>query len=101
MEKITVGAVSKETIIPPSPVLTADIATPGEVIQQQSSSQDYVVLRFAVLGLMITIFIALIGVIVLAYQNKEAPDGLVATGGAAVGALATMIVRPPLFPPFR
>lgn len=87
--------------IPVSPqlVVTPGVVTPGEVIQQQSTTQDYAVLRYAVLGLILTVFVSLVGVLVLAYQSKPAPDGVIAAAGAAIGALATMIVRPPLFPP--
>lgn len=73
-------------------------ATATEVIRQQVSSQDYVVLRFAVVGLMLAILVSLLGVIFLAWQERELPDGIVAIGSASVGALATMLVRPPLFP---
>lgn len=77
---------------------TPETATSGEVIRQQVSSQDYVVLRLAVIGLMVAILICLLGAIVLAWQGKDLPDGLVAIGSASVGALATMLVRPPLYP---
>lgn len=87
--------------IAPTPqlVVTPGVVTPAEVIQQQSSTQDYAVLRYAVLGLILTVVVSLVGVLLLAYQEKTAPDGVIAAAGAAIGALATMIVRPPLFPP--
>lgn len=69
-----------------------------QVIQRQQTNQDYIVLRYAVLGLVLAIAITLLGVIFLAYQGKSAPDGVVAMGSAAVGALSTMLVRPPLYP---
>lgn len=75
-----------------------ETATATEVIRQQVSSQDYVVLRFAVVGLMLAILVSLVGVVFLAWQRRELPDGIVAIGSASVGALATMLVRPPLFP---
>jgi uncharacterized integral membrane protein len=78
---------------------TPETATATEVIRQQVSSQDYVVLRFAVIGLMLAILVSLIGVVFLAWAERELPDGIVAIGSASVGALATMLVRPPLFPP--
>lgn len=84
---------------PATPQLpTPETATATEVIRQQVSSQDYVVLRFAVIGLMLAIIVSLLGVVFLAWQGKELPDGIVAIGSASVGALATMLVRPPLFP---
>lgn len=70
-------------------------ATATEVIRQQVLSQDYLVLRFAVLGLMLAIVMTLAGVVYLASVEKELPDGIVAIGSASVGALATMLVRPP------
>lgn len=86
---------------PAAPTSTAQLvgpaeATATEVIRQQVLSQDYLVLRFAVLGLILAIVIALAGVIFLSSSGKELPDGIVAIGSAAVGALATMLVRPPM-----
>ena len=78
--------------------LTAPPSTAQEVIQQQTSTQDYVVLRWAVIGLLAAIVISLVGVLVLAYEGIPTPDGIIAIGSAGVGALATMLVRPPLFP---
>lgn len=72
--------------------------TSEQVIQRQTTNQDYVVLRYAVLGLVIAIAATILGVIFLGYQEKPVPDGVVAMGSAAVGALATMLVRPPLYP---
>lgn len=73
--------------------------TSEQVIQRQSTNQDYIVLRYAVVGLVLAIAITLLGVIFLSHQEKSIPDGVVAMGSAAVGALATMLVRPPLYPP--
>lgn len=73
----------------------------ADVIQQQTSAQDYVVLRFAVIGLIVAINVTLIGVMVLSYGDQNVPEGLIAIGSTAVGALSTMLVRPPLFPPAR
>jgi uncharacterized integral membrane protein len=98
-EAIPVAVVNPAAVGPPTPQLPLpESATATEVIRQQVSSQDYVVLRFAVLGLMLAIIVSLVGVIFLAWQGKELPDGIVAIGSASVGALATMLVRPPLFP---
>lgn len=70
-------------------------AAPAEVIRQQVAAADYVVLRMAVIGLIIATIVALIGTVVLTWFDKSAPDGVVAIGSAGVGALATMLVRPP------
>lgn len=82
-------------------VLSPPLSSPAEVIQQQTSAQDYVVLRFAVLGLLLAVAVSLGGVLLLAWSNKNVPEGILAIGSAAVGALSTMLVRPPLFPPSR
>lgn len=82
-------------------VLSPPLSSSQDVIQQQTSAQDYVVLRFAVLGLLIAVAVSLGGVLLLAYSNKNVPEGILAIGSAAVGALSTMLVRPPLFPPAR
>lgn len=97
-EPVPVAVVGPTPIAPGAHLPIPESATATEVIRQQVSSQDYVVLRFAVIGLMLSITIALLGVIFLAWQEKELPDGIVAIGSASVGALATMLVRPPLFP---
>ena len=70
-------------------------ATPTEVIRQQATSADYVVLRLAVVGLIIATVLALAGTVFLIWSGRSAPDGVVAIGSAGVGALATMLVRPP------
>lgn len=82
---------------PPDPqtLIPAPAAAPADVIRQQATSQDYVVLRLAVIGLIIATAISLVGTIVLVWNQKAAPDGVVAIGSAGVGALATMLVRPP------
>ena len=82
-------------------LLAPPLSSSQDVIQQQTSAQDYVVLRFAVLGLILAVAVALAGVLVLAYSDKKTPEGVLAIGSAAVGALSTMLVRPPLFPPAR
>ncbi len=69
------------------------VASPQEVIHQQAVSQDYVVLRFAVLGLIVALAISLVGAIVLTYAGHEIPEGIVAIGSACVGAVSTMLVR--------
>lgn len=63
-----------------------------QVIQRQSTSQDYTVLRYAVIGLMLAMTISLVGVILLSWKGIPTPDGIVAIGSAAVGALATMLI---------
>lgn len=78
-----------QTLIPPAS------AAPSEVIRQQATSADYVVLRLAVVGLIIATVFALVGTVLLSWYGKAAPDGVVAIGSAGVGALATMLVRPP------
>lgn len=84
-------------VIPPDPqtLIPQANAAPSEVIRQQATSQDYVVLRLAVVGLIIATVFALVGTVLLSWFGKAAPDGVVAIGSAGVGALATMLVRPP------
>jgi hypothetical protein len=83
-----------EPPVNPQLLVAPEVAAPQEVIQQQVVSQDYLVLRVAVYGLIISIIMSIVGVIALAFLNKELPDGVLAMGSAAVGALATMLVRP-------
>ena len=79
-----------------TPLKTEDgAASPTEVIRQQAVTQDFTVLRFAVLGLIVALTIALAGSIVLTYGEKEIPEGIIAIGSACVGALSTMLVRAP------
>ena len=81
---------------PDPQVLTASPGSaPSEVIRQQATTQDYVVLRLAVIGLILAIVLALIGTVALSWYDKTVPDGVIALGSAGVGALATMLVRPP------
>ena len=68
-------------------------ASPTEVIRQQAVTQDFVVLRFAVIGLIVALTISLIGAIVLTYNGREIPEGINAIGSACVGAVSTMLVR--------
>lgn len=79
----------------PQVLLPAPNASPTEVIRQQATSQDYVVLRLAVIGLIIATAFSLGGTILLSWYGKASPDGVIAIGSAGVGALATMLVRPP------
>jgi hypothetical protein len=69
-------------------------AEPREVIRQQATAQDYLVLRVAVIGLILATTITLLGAIMLVAAGKQAPEGIIAIGSAGVGALATMLVRP-------
>lgn len=88
------------------PVLQGQLtATPpakaSEVIQQQVSSQDYVILRFAVVGLTLIAVIAIVGSLFLIRENNEVQAGvtaIIALGGVAVGGLVTMLTRVPLVP---
>src|SRR5688572_19878263 len=82
-------------------VLAPPSASSQDVIQQQTSAQDYVVLRFAVVGLLAAVVVSLVGVLLLAATNNQTPEGVLAIGSAAVGALSTMLDRPPLFTPGR
>lgn len=79
----------------PQTLLPPPTASATEVIRQQATSADYVVLRLAVVGLIVATVFALAGTILLSWYGKAAPDGVVAIGSAGVGALATMLVRPP------
>lgn len=56
---------------------------------------DFIVLRLAVSGLILALLGAIVGVVVLTYANKDIPEGVIAIASAAVGALATMLVRAP------
>lgn len=75
--------------------LIAEKAQPSDVIQQQATNQDYIVLRVAVYGLIIIALLAGAGVVFLSFANKDIPEGILALGSTSVGALATMLVRPP------
>jgi uncharacterized integral membrane protein len=68
----------------------------SEALQRQVSNQDYSILRYAVVGLVVAISITIFGDIYLLANDKSTPTGLLAIGSAAVGALATMLVKPPL-----
>lgn len=76
-------------------VVDPSTATPKEVILQQAVTQDFTVLRFAVLGLIAAAVLALLGVIYLTDGGKEVPEGVIAIGSACVGALSTLLVRAP------
>lgn len=69
--------------------------TASDVTKQQSVAQDFAVLRFAVVGLIVTAVLALLGVIYLTDGGKEVPEGVIAIGSACVGALSTLLVRAP------
>lgn len=87
------------TVTPdPQTLIAAKDAAPADVIRQQATSQDYLVLRWAVFGLILATTISLVGSLLLLWAGKTAPDGVVAIGSAGVGALATMLVRPPTPP---
>lgn len=73
---------------PPLPALQ-------EETRRQVVGEDYLVLRWAVAGLILAIFVSLMGVITLTWTGATLPDGVIAIGSTAVGALATMLVRPP------
>ena len=66
-----------------------------EETKRQVLGEDYLVLRWAVAGLILAIFVSLMGVILLSWNGTTLPDGVIAIGSTAVGALATMLVRPP------
>lgn len=77
-----------------------EVTLPGEVTaadvtKQQAVTQDFAVLRFAVLGLIVSAVLALLGVIYLTDGGKEVPEGVIAIGSACVGALSTLLVRAP------
>jgi hypothetical protein len=82
-------------------LLTPETAAPTEVLAQQVTSADYVVLRMAVLGLILTVLLCISAVSFAAMSDKALPDGVLAIGSAGVGALATMLVRPPNEAPRR
>lgn len=84
-----------ETTPDPQALTPPPTAAASEVIRQQATTQDYVVLRLAVVGLILAIVIALVGTVALSWYDKSVPDGVIALGSAGVGALATMLVRPP------
>ena len=78
-----------QRLLPTGPVQVQD------VIQQQSANADYLILRFAVIGLITAALVTIIGTLILAWQSIPLPDGILAIGSASVGALATLLVRPP------
>lgn len=87
----------------PTSTLTAapESSTSQEVLQQTTSVQDYVILRYAVVGLILIALVAIIGSLLLIKLNDEVQAGvtaIIALGGVAVGGLSTMLVRPPLYP---
>lgn len=93
-----------ESITPPVETSTLttqpEASTPAEVIQQQTSVQDYVILRYSVIGLILIALVAIIGSLFLIQQNKSTQDGItaiIALGGVAVGGLSTLLVRTPLY----
>ena len=79
----------------PQTLIAAPAAPPAEVIRQQQVVSDYTILRLAVLGLILSTVLALLGGIILLYSGRAVPDGIIAIGSSATGALATMLVRPP------
>lgn len=85
--------------IPPShenPILTTEVpAKAQEVLVQQTVNGDYLILKYAVIGLILIANLTMIGSIFLAIQNTSVPEGILAIGSASVGALSTMLVRPP------
>lgn len=54
--------------------------------------QDKFFYRVVSVGLASTAFIALIGSLILAYFEKSIPEGVIALGSTAIGALAGVIV---------
>lgn len=88
--------------------LTTPPSTSQEVIQQQASNQDYVILRFAVVGLTIIALVCIMGSLYLLSRiiSREgdvaaaaaAVAGVMGLGGVAVGGLVTMLTRVPLIP---
>lgn len=82
----------------PQTLIPAPAAPPAEVIRQQQVVSDYTILRLAVLGLIVATVLALLGAVFLLTQERTVPDGIIAIGSSAVGALATMLVRPPAPP---
>ena len=57
------------------------------------AEHDFVVLRLAVTGLILMGLVAVAGSLVLNAWDKTVPDGIIAMGSAAIGALSTMLVR--------
>ncbi|HKZ20481.1 MAG TPA: hypothetical protein VJQ57_10250 [Acidimicrobiia bacterium] len=80
-------------MVPDATLIPATEAEPAEVIKQQAEKQDFIVLRIAVVGIILSILLAGGGVVFLVSMDKEVPDGILAIGSAGVGALATMMVR--------
>lgn len=69
-------------------------APPTEVTKRVQSDQDFVVLRLATgaLGVLAILVVVMMGF--LSLQERTLPDGVMAIGSAAVGALSTLLVRP-------
>lgn len=53
---------------------------------------SWTVLRIAVIGLILCSIVTVLAVSFLLWSGGTAPDGLIAIGGTAVGALATLMV---------
>lgn len=73
-------------------------ANPAAAIAGLASSPlntDTLIYRIVVTSLGLTILISLIGIFVMAFYGKLIPEGAVALGSAAVGALAGLLAPSP------
>lgn len=90
--------------MPTTPILPPPTSTSAaDVIHQQAAIQDYVILRYAVIGLIMIALVSIVGSLFLIRQYKQevsaGVSAIIALGGAAVGGLSTMLVRPPVYTP--
>jgi hypothetical protein len=60
------------------------------------AEKDVWIYRAVVGALGLTVLLTIVGLIVLALVGKPAPDGLIALGSAAVGALAGLLAPSPV-----
>lgn len=59
----------------------------------ETNGSRWSVIKMAVIGVAMAALTAMAGVIILSLYDKAAPEGLIGIGGAAVGALATLLAR--------
>lgn len=66
-------------------------ASPTGTEEEQLAQQDFVVLRLIAVGLAMVALVTAVGIMVLAGLDQDMPEGALALGSTAVGALATMM----------
>ena len=56
---------------------------------------DKLIYRIVVISLGLSVLISIIGILIMSYNSKLIPEGVVALGSAAVGALAGLLAPSP------